>query len=213
MPLWLGPVSRMPEAASAILPGVEVRGSNILAASLAGIPGLLLTRTCFITADNPAFSAGDASFTLLFQVSPVRRTFTQFAGTRHTFREIYPGHPGWSVGMADDSRVRLTIEDASGQLSTLVATRPLPFYRPTHVAAVRDRARRELRIYLDGSLDAVTNDLTSADLGPANRLQLAYDNMGGGYFQGVLHRLVLYNRALDAHAVGQLFEHATQPSP
>lgn len=169
--------------------------------------GVLMGQCQITTGKDPAFTLSRSAFSVETAITPAYLTYCLLIGTRHTYRDIYPGYPGWGVGLEPHSQaLRLTLETPAGDISTVRMKARLPVATPTHIVAVRDWDRRRLLIYVNGELDESVDETGDGDLGERDTLQLSYDNMGGAHFQGAVHRLVLHPQALSAQAVQSAYQ-------
>jgi hypothetical protein len=75
------------------------------------------------------------------------------------------------------------------------------------VAVTRDSGGGVMNIYIDGTLDASTNGPTGARTAPPNLL-LARIQSGGGYLNGTLSDVAMYNRKLTANQIATLYSAA-----
>ena len=135
--------------------------------------------------------------------------YSQFIGTRNTYREIYPGLPGWACGLdGQTQKVRFTVEDPARQISTVTMKNNLKLNHFTHIVIVRDWANKKLLLYVNGKLENSVNETGSGDFPNKNMLQIGYDNYGGAYYIGAIYRMFLYNHAITAGEVEKKYQQA-----
>ncbi|MCC7491793.1 MAG: hypothetical protein IT204_05575 [Fimbriimonadaceae bacterium] len=176
-----------------------LQGPPVGQALVGGRPALLVSTSQWQVRD-PAFSFGERPFSIDVWFTPTvlgSDQYTAFAGNRGTYREIYPGNPGWAFGYDGRSRrARFTVEDAQRQISSVEARTGLELNKPFRLTAVRDTAQRKLLLYVNGKLEASVAETGALALSGGSAVSIGYDGWGGSYVIGGLHRLALLDRAL-----------------
>ena len=195
----------MPESAG-LLPGT-VKGTVPRRVKMRGHGALLFQEAKWNLSDEDFRLSGE-SFSILAAVTPTRfgnNYFTQLLGIRATYREFYPGYPGWGLGLdGPGRRFRFTVEDENRNLNFL--STPSGALKQNEVAvivAVRDREQGELRLYLNGELVDRTAEKGDGFWTVPGDVQIGYDNMGGGYFAGGVHKLQLLNRVATEEEIAE----------
>ncbi len=112
----------------------------------------------------------DDSFTLeaYVRISPNNPNATLVS------RDVAPNRPSW-WWRVEDGLARFMIGDGVEE-PFVSGRRPVNDGRWHHLAAVRDAARGELRLYINGELDGVVSDTTRGDLYSVNPLQVGRFN-------------------------------------
>ena len=104
----------------------------------------------------------------------------------------------WWVGCRTGGQATFYARDTSGILAGTLGVTDLTDGRWHHVVAVRDAQARELRLSVDGLLQAVTPvTYTSGFESPAAALNIGWlDRTNRHYFNGTVDEVIIYNRAL-----------------
>jgi uncharacterized repeat protein (TIGR01451 family) len=120
----------------------------------------------------------------------------------------------WWVGLQDVSgqgRASFTVIDTGGNAHSIHGTTDLTNAQWHHVAAVHDGAGNQLRLYVDGQLQAWTPTSYSAGFGSATAtVNLGWLERSGssGYpYEGLLDEVAIYGRAL---SVAEIQAHYAQ---
>lgn len=195
-------------AADALKPAAaleaKVVGPVLTQARAAGRLSLMTLKSQVQVADDSLILSGKP-FAAEVAFTPTRLgadQYTKLIGTRATFREIYPGNPGWALGYDGAShQLRFTVEDPEKHVSTVATRWVLELNRFFHVVAVRDWPARKLLLYVNGQLAGSADETGSGDCGGFRQIAMGYDAWGGGYVVGAVHRIVLHDRALNADEI------------
>ncbi|MBP6841430.1 MAG: LamG domain-containing protein [Kofleriaceae bacterium] len=109
------------------------------------------------------------------------------------------GTGGWVAGVSDGAEIQ-TASLGSERLGAW-----------THLVAVVDRERSQLRTYVDGALQA-SRPLTVAAISPASPLSLGADLDANYPFAGLIDEARLYRHALDDDWIAAEHRNLTRPS-
>jgi len=105
----------------------------------------------------------------------------------------------WWVGCRTGGQATFYARDTSGILAGTLGVTDLTDGRWHHVVAVRDAQARELRLSVDGLLQAVTLvTYTSGFESPTAAVNIGWLNRTSGYhFNGTVDEVIIYTRALE----------------
>ncbi len=115
---------------------------------------------------------------------------------------------GWNIYVGSDARPRFETRSAANDAwLTLVADRPLPTGRWSHVTAVFDPDRQRMAIYVDGRLSA-EQERTDGAIGAADAYGLEFGHYNVSQSQnysGLLDEISIFNVALDDAQISEEF--------
>ncbi len=193
--LWITPETVESSASALDAQEWKLRERPIQAVSLDGVKGFLFNKNAIERVDTVCNLSGK-TFTIEVRVTPFNLTWSKIIGTRNTIREVYPKNPGWAIGVEPSGKVRFTVEDVAGGLSTIISSQSLPKFVTTHLVAIRDVNAKKLFLYMNGVKVGETEETGTGSFGSADTLKVSHDDWTGGYFSGLVHAIKLYDHAL-----------------
>lgn len=123
---------------------------------------------------------------------------------------------GWCVPMLTLSASKIVSNSWTGGLSSVTSNATITPGQWYHVVTTWD-ATNGLRIYIDGALDNSTPQATFSASGNSNYLFAGFSkgscaNTTSSYFKGLIDDVRVYDKALSAAEVSNLFTAASEPS-
>lgn len=161
---------------------------------------------------------GDQSFSvsLLAKVDPHANTaemnFVLKGDNRNDGMHLPNGTGKWYSVATKDGQLRFAVDDDvfKSQLDVNIDESSFPAGAWNHIVAVRDRGQDSLKLYLNGVLVGSILDETESDISSTG-LPLVIGNYHSGprKINGGIDEIAIYNKALSAEEVADLFANTT----
>jgi hypothetical protein len=127
-------------------------------------------------------------------------------------KDVAPNQPSWWFRKQDE-KLRFLVADGNGHEPNLYGATTINDGLWHHVAAVRDAAAHELRVYLDRQLDAAAPDTTDRSLANGNAVVIGAFNADSSYFDGDIDLVRITAAALDPAAFIQMSDNDADGLP
>ena len=179
------------------------------AISLAGSQGKTqMPHEYLIVPHHDKLNFGWRSFSVECWVKTDEIDYSQFIGKRQTARRNY-SKKGWSLGMGKGGELMFTVDDEKIELGTNTAKAHFlstnwDTYSWNYVVGIRDVEKRELRLYVNGTLVSTITDRTGSIDTPVATV-MGYDAYAGKYMKGLLDGCRISNGVLSEQQIKDAF--------
>lgn len=160
------------------------------------------------------FKFGNDSFSVECWFKSSKIGYTKLVGSRSTIRPLYKKQTGWALGLSkNEGSVIFILNDKDKKMvvaETEINEENWDGKKLNYLVGVRDKAKKELRLYVNGKLVSTTPDTSGDIAGKHARLGLGYDKHTGHFTKGTFAEIKITKDVLSTADVAKKYK--TGPS-